>query len=180
MNGNHDGNRNANRGSFRGGRQSGAREGGGFRIRLSDNEMRASRSIQEAFNLRSTVAVLGFAVRTLGDLLEQGKLEEVLKTYKDDNKNNFTTQKNGRQGSRSGFNQNSSHFDATDVKPNPFARPEKPKINSAELEDDIKEENETKNNSDIAQNPIEESQEINQDVSEEAPTNDISETQSGT
>ena len=46
-------------GGSRGGRNSGNREGGGFRIRLSDNEMRAVRALQEAFNLRSTVAVLG-------------------------------------------------------------------------------------------------------------------------
>ena len=40
--------------------------------------MRAARSLQEAFDLRSTVAVLGFAVRTLGQMLEEGKLEELI------------------------------------------------------------------------------------------------------
>jgi hypothetical protein len=42
-----------------GGRPPGNREPGGFRIRLSDNEMRAARAIQESFGLRSTVAALG-------------------------------------------------------------------------------------------------------------------------
>ena len=39
------------------GNRGGGREGGGFRIRLSDNEMRSARALQEAFNLRSTVAL---------------------------------------------------------------------------------------------------------------------------
>ena len=83
---NYDGGRDNSRGGFRGGRGSGGREGGGFRIRLSDNEMRAARSIQEAFNLRSTVAVLGFAIRTLGQMLEEGKLEALVTQYKEQNK----------------------------------------------------------------------------------------------
>lgn len=60
----------------RGERASAPREGG-FRIRLSDNEMRSARALQEAFGLRSTVAVLGFALRTLGQQLEEGKLDEL-------------------------------------------------------------------------------------------------------
>ena len=60
----------------RGERSAGPREGG-FRIRLSDNEMRSARALQEAFGLRSTVAVLGFALRTLGQQLEEGKLDEL-------------------------------------------------------------------------------------------------------
>ena len=72
-----DGGRDGGRGG-RGGRGQGNREGGGFRIRLSDNEMRSVRALQEAFNLRSTVAVLGFAVRTLGQMLEDGKLDELV------------------------------------------------------------------------------------------------------
>ena len=38
------------RGGARGGRSGGNREGGGFRIRLSENEMRSARALQEAFN----------------------------------------------------------------------------------------------------------------------------------
>ena len=70
--------RDSDRGNFRSGRSPGNREGGGFRIRLSENEMRAARALQEALNLRSTVAVLGFALRTLGQLLEEGKLDELV------------------------------------------------------------------------------------------------------
>ena len=73
-----DNGRDGGRGG-RGGRGQGNREGGGFRIRLSDNEMRSARALQEALNLRSTVAVLGFAVRALGQMLEEGKLEELAK-----------------------------------------------------------------------------------------------------
>ena len=63
--------------SPRGERSPGPREGG-FRIRLSDNEMRSARALQEAFGLRSTVAVLGFALRALGQQLEEGKLEALV------------------------------------------------------------------------------------------------------
>ena len=65
----------------RGERSSAPREGG-FRIRLSDNEMRSARALQEAFGLRSTVAVLGFALRTLGQQLEEGKLEELVALHR--------------------------------------------------------------------------------------------------
>ena len=64
-----------------GGRRSGDQRdggGGGFRIRLSDNELAAARTLQEAFQLRSTVAVLGFSLRTMAQLLEQGALDEVV------------------------------------------------------------------------------------------------------
>jgi hypothetical protein len=59
-----------------GGRDGGNREPGGFRIRLSENEMRAARAIQEAFGLRSTVAALGLSLRTVAQLLEDGQLGE--------------------------------------------------------------------------------------------------------
>lgn len=65
----------------RGERSASPREGG-FRIRLSDNEMRSARALQEAFGLRSTVAVLGFALRTLGQQLEEGKLEELVSQHR--------------------------------------------------------------------------------------------------
>ncbi len=65
-------------GAARGNRQGGGRDIGGFRIRLSDNEMQAARALQEAFNLRSTVAVLGFSLRTLAQMLEEGQLDELV------------------------------------------------------------------------------------------------------
>ena len=40
--------------------------------------MRSARALQEAFNLRSTVAVLGFAVRSLGQMLEDGQLDALI------------------------------------------------------------------------------------------------------
>ena len=65
-------------GQGRGPRSGDNREPGGFRIRLSDNEMQAARNLQEAFGLRSTVAVLGFALRTLAQQLEAGQLDELV------------------------------------------------------------------------------------------------------
>jgi len=56
----------------------GGREVGGFRIRLSENEQRAAQLVQESFQLRSTVAALGFSIRTVAQLLEQGKLDELV------------------------------------------------------------------------------------------------------
>ena len=61
-----------------GGRPPGNREPGGFRIRLSDNEMRAAKAIQDSFGLRSTVAALGLAIRTVAQLLEDGQLDELV------------------------------------------------------------------------------------------------------
>ena len=103
------------RNNFRGGRGPNNREGG-FRIRLSDNEMRAARSLQEAFNLRSTVAVLGFAVRTLAQMLEDGSLENLVKEYRSQAPAN--DQRRGR-GNYNGENNN-----AINTKPNPFKEQE--------------------------------------------------------
>ena len=44
------------------GTRGGNRDAGGFRIRLSDNEMSAAKALQDAFNLRSPVAVLGLSL----------------------------------------------------------------------------------------------------------------------
>ncbi|MFM9110114.1 MAG: hypothetical protein ACKOPN_05885, partial [Prochlorococcaceae cyanobacterium] len=60
------------------GRGQAPRDAGGFRIRLSDNELRAARALQDAFGLRSTVAVLGFSLRTLAQQLEDGQLESLI------------------------------------------------------------------------------------------------------
>ncbi len=109
----------------RGSRNSGNREGGGFRIRLSDNEMRAVRSLQEAFNLRSTVAVLGFAVRTLAQMLEDGQLSELVAQHR--------SQGNGRR-----FNAGRGEANRLDLnrgpRPDPFARPAKPQPPTTEPE----------------------------------------------
>lgn len=109
------------RNNFRGGRAPNNREGG-FRIRLSDNEMRAARSLQEAFNLRSTVAVLGFAVRTLAQMLEDGSLDNLVNEYRSQAPANDQRRGRGNRGNYNGGENNNS----IDTKPNPFARPEKP------------------------------------------------------
>ena len=126
------------RNNFRGGRGPNNREGG-FRIRLSDNEMRAARSLQEAFNLRSTVAVLGFAVRTLAQMLEDGSLENLVNEYRSQAPAN--DQRRGRG------NYNSENRNAINTKPNPFARPEKP-VKEKEVAD-------TDQANNVAQDPAE-------------------------
>ena len=83
---NYRGPSNNGRSNFRD-RSGGRRDGGGFRIRLSDNEMKAVKSIQEAFQLRSTVAVLGFSVRTLSEMIKDEKLIESITEYAKNNKN---------------------------------------------------------------------------------------------
>jgi len=62
-----------------GGREAGTqRDSGGLRIRLSENEQRAAKVVQDAFQLRSTIAALGFSIRTVAQLLEQGALDALV------------------------------------------------------------------------------------------------------
>ena len=131
---NAEGYRDGGRGGFRGGRGPGGREAGGFQIRLSDNEMNAARSIQEAFNLRSTVAVLGFAIRTLAQMIEEGKLDELISQYRE---------QGARGNNRTNQNGNSNYINSDrkanqknrDPKPNPFARPSKPENPPEDVKD---------------------------------------------
>ena len=122
-----DGGRDGQR--SRGNRGSG-REGGGFRIRLSDNEMRSARALQEAFNLRSTVAVLGFAVRSLGQMLEDGQLDALIEQQKNQPARGGRRDGGGRDGGGRG-----RRFDdergGRGSRPNPFARPAKPQPEAA-------------------------------------------------
>ena len=98
-------------------RQGGQRDGaGGFRIRLSDNELQAARTLQEAFQLRSTVAVLGFSLRTMADLLEQGALDEVISQQK----------RSGGGRPPRGERRGGDGQGQRQARPNPFARPSKP------------------------------------------------------
>ena len=107
------------------GNRGGGREGGGFRIRLSDNEMRSARALQEAFNLRSTVAVLGFAVRSLGQMLEDGQLDALIEQQRNQPARGARRDGGGRDGGGRG-----RRFDdqrgSRGSRPNPFARPAKP------------------------------------------------------
>ena len=119
---------NNDRSNFRD-RSGGRRDGGGFRIRLSDNEMKAVKSIQEAFELRSTVAVLGFSVRTLSEMIKDEKLIESITAYAKNNKNSSPI----RQSKDNAENK-------TKTAPDPFARPLKSssneEIQSNEVEED--------------------------------------------
>lgn len=104
----------------------GQRDGGGFRIRLSDNELRAVRAIQDAFNLRSTVAALGFSVRTVAQLLEEGKLDALVAEMRA----NGGGRPEGRGDARRGEGRGDRRPDRGGVgggaRVNPFARPQKP------------------------------------------------------
>ena len=100
--------RTARRGSGERSSRGPGREQGSLRIRLSDNELRAAQFIQERFQLRSTVAVLGFCLRTMAQMVEQGQLgEETL----------------AAQLPRSGGQQPKTQVPA--VRPDPLARPAK-------------------------------------------------------
>ena len=76
--------------------------------------MRAVKSIQEAFQLKSTVAVLGFSVRTLSEMIEDKDLMETITKFAKNNKNSSSP-------SKSVASQNKSKSAA----PDPFARPVK-------------------------------------------------------
>ena len=104
------------------------RDGGGFRIRLSDKEMRAVKSIQETFQLRSTVAVLGFSVRTLSEMIKDEKLIGSITQYANNNKNSSSTKKELAYGKKSKI-----------PSANPFARPVK-KTTSEEIKQNIDKE----------------------------------------
>ena len=125
---NYRGRSNNERSNFRD-RSGSRRDGGGFRIRLSDNEMKAVKSIQEAFQLRSTVAVLGFSVRTLSEMIKDEKLIESIKEYAKNNKNLSPNRES----------QNPYEENAKTV-PDPFARPIKNSSNEKIDSSEVKEE----------------------------------------
>ena len=118
---------NNDRNNFRE-RSGGRRDGGGFRIRLSDNEMKAVKSIQETFQLRSTVAVLGFSVRTLSEMINDEKLIESIKQYAKNNQNSSTCRKIQDPNKKE-----------TTAAPDPFARPVKSSTNNEIQSDEVKE-----------------------------------------
>ncbi len=90
----------------------GNKEQSGFRIRLSENEMKAAKVIQEKFQLKSTVAVLGFAVRTLSDLVKDEEIKDTINKYVSENK---------RFSSNSNLKVSEPEKKAS--LPNPFERP---------------------------------------------------------
>ena len=110
-----------------GGRDQGSREPGGFRIRLSDNEMRAARALQDAFRLRSTVAVLGFALRTTAQLLEEGKLDALVEQQRSQAPERTDGPRGPGGGRRDGRSEGRGDG-RSDRAPrvDPFARPSRP------------------------------------------------------
>jgi uncharacterized membrane protein len=81
--------------------------------------MSAAKALQDAFNLRSPVAVLGFAVRTLGQMLADGKLTELIEQQKSQ------VPSGGRRDSRE--RRSDDNRGGRSSKPDPFARPSRPK-----------------------------------------------------
>jgi len=74
--------------------------------------------VQEAFGLRSTVAALGLSIRTVAQLLEDGKLDEAVAQHR--------ASGGGRPGGeRRGPRPERGERPASS-RPNPFARPAKP------------------------------------------------------
>ena len=110
-----------------GDRPAGNREPGGFRIRLSDNEMRAAQAIQESFGLRSTVAALGFAIRTVAQLLEEGQLEGLVAQQRAQGDRAPGERRSGAGDGRLSRQERAPRID-------PFARPSKPAPPSPEPE----------------------------------------------
>ena len=125
---NYRGRSNNQRSNFRD-RSGGRRDGGGFRIRLSDNEMKAVKSIQETFQLRSTVAVLGFSVRTLSEMIKDEKLIESIKEYAKNNKNTSSNRQS-----------QNPYEEKTKTTPDPFARPEKNTSTEENLSNELEED----------------------------------------
>ena len=119
---------NNDRSNFRD-RSGGRRDGGGFRIRLSDNEMKAVKSIQEKFQLRSTVAVLGFSVRTLSEMIKDEKLIESITTYAKNNKNSSPIRQSQNNAQKK-----------TNTTPDPFARPVKSSSTEENQSRDVEED----------------------------------------
>lgn len=113
----HEGRREGGR---EGGRRGPDRDGTGLRIRLSDNELRAARTIQDAFQLKSTVAVMGFCLRTMAQLLEQGALEGVAEQPRSGGGRGT---ERGERGDRRG---GGGAPGGRGPRPDPFARPSRP------------------------------------------------------
>lgn len=117
-------------------RQGDNREPGGFRIRLSDNEMQAARALQEALGLRSTVAVLGFSLRTLAQQLEAGQLDELVAQQRAQasERGPAGAGRGERRGPREETRGGGGNRAA---RANPFARPSKPAVSVPQAETSV-------------------------------------------
>ena len=89
------------------------------------------KSIQDTFQLKSTVAVLGFSVRTLSEMIKDEKLIGSIKEYAKNNKNSSPNRQS-----------QNPYEEKTKTSPDPFARPVKSTSNednqSSEVEEDVK------------------------------------------
>jgi hypothetical protein len=117
-------------------RQGDNREPGGFRIRLSDNEMQAARALQEALGLRSTVAVLGFSLRTLAQQLEAGQLDELVAQQRAQvsERGPAAAGRGERRGPRDENRGGDGGGGNRAPRANPFARPSKPVVSAPQAE----------------------------------------------
>ena len=118
-------------------RQGDNREPGGFRIRLSENEMQAARALQEAFGLRSTVAVLGFSLRTLAQQLEAGQLDELVAQQRSQPRDRGPAPV-GRGGERRGPRDEARGGGGGGnrvARANPVARPSRPQASPSPVEE---------------------------------------------
>jgi hypothetical protein len=88
--------------------------------------MQAARVLQEAFNLRSTVAVLGFSLRTLAQLLEEGKLDEVVAQQRAQGGGRPPAPRGERSERRGDRDRPAGAGGRTAARVDPFARPSRP------------------------------------------------------
>ncbi|KGG25104.1 hypothetical protein EV13_3039 [Prochlorococcus sp. MIT 0702] len=96
--------------------------------------MRSARALQEAFQMRSTVAVLGFALRTLGQMLDDGQLDELVASERSKAPSGGRRREEGAQRTRSDRSHKDRQPTHRGVRPDPFARPAKPQPSVQEPE----------------------------------------------
>jgi hypothetical protein len=91
--------------------------------------MRAARAIQESFGLRSTVAALGFAIRTVAQMLEDGQLDALVAQQRAQggNRGGDSPRGDGPRGDRRpGGGEGRGSRPERGPRIDPFARPSKP------------------------------------------------------
>jgi hypothetical protein len=89
--------------------------------------MKAARALQEAFGLRSPVAVLGFALRTLAQQLEAGQLDAVVAQQRSEGAGR--SRPRGEEGAgerRERSDRGDRGGQVRQVRVDPFARPSRP------------------------------------------------------
>jgi hypothetical protein len=89
--------------------------------------MKAARALQEAFGLRSPVAVLGFALRTLAQQLENGQLDALVAQQRTEGGGRSRPREEGSGGERRERRDRGERGgQVRQVRVDPFARPSKP------------------------------------------------------